>query len=134
MRRTSLLFFLAVLALAERRPLKVEDVHQERRAADPQVAPDGQWVAYTLSSTDLAAEKSDTDIWMASWDGSTHLRVTSSKESESLPRWSPDGKWLAFVSARADKEKGAQVWLLPRIGGEAAQVTSVVGSVSDYSW
>lgn len=123
-----------LLSAQDRRPLKVEDVHREQRVADPQVSPDGKWVAYTLASTDVAADKSDTDVWMASWDGATRVRVTTSKESESQPRWSPDGKWLAFVSARADKEKGGQVWLLPRVGGEAEQLTTVTGTVSDYSW
>ena len=135
MRKIALLLALAALAFGQqKRPLKVEDVHQERRVADPQVSPDGKWVAYTVNTVDVAAEKSDTDVWMVSWDGATRVQVTSSKEAENAPRWSPDGKWLAFLSARADKEKGTQVWLLPRIGGEATQITSITGNVSDYSW
>jgi dipeptidyl aminopeptidase/acylaminoacyl peptidase len=135
MRKTALLFVLAALASGQqKRPLKVADVHQERRVSDPQVSPDGRWVAYTVSTVDAAADKADTDVWMASWDGATHVRVTSSKEAETAPRWSPDGKWLAFLSSRADKEKGTQVWLLPRIGGEATQLTAVTGNVSDCSW
>ena len=101
---------------------------------DPQVSPDGAWVAYTVSTIDKAAEKSDSDIWMVKWDGSGQQRLTTSKESESAPRWSPDGKWLAFLSARANREEGAQVWLLPRAGGEAVQLTTVKGSVSDCVW
>jgi dipeptidyl aminopeptidase/acylaminoacyl peptidase len=135
MRTLSLLLALASLALAQTpRNLKVEDVHQQRSVSDPQVSPDGKWVAYTLSTVDVAGDKSDTDVWMVSWDGTVRSQATSSKEAETSPRWSPDGKWLAFLSARADKEKGSQVWLLPRIGGEATQLTQVEGSVSDYSW
>jgi len=118
----------------ERRPLKVEDVHSVRGVADPQVSPDGQWVAYTVSTPDREGDKSDTDVWMVRWDGSERRRLTSSKEAENAPRWSPDGRWLAFLSSRADREKGAQVWLLPRAGGEAAQLTRLEGSVGDYSW
>lgn len=127
--------FVSVAVFAQsRRPLKVEDVHLTRNVSDPQVSPDGRWVAYTVNSIDVAGDKSDADVWMVSWDGSQRIQVTSSKESETSPRWSPDGRWLAFLSARADREKGSQVWLLPRIGGEAAQLTNVEGSVSDYSW
>lgn len=125
---------LSCVAFPQSRVLKVEDVHQERRVADPQVSPDGAWVAYTVAATDVAGDKSDTDVWMSSWDGAAKIRVTSSKENESSPRWSPDSKWLSFLSARAAKDKGTQVWLLPRAGGEASQLTSVEGSVSDYAW
>ncbi len=129
--------FLAVGALVfaqSRRPLKVDDTNLLRTVSDPQVSPEGSWVAYTVSTIDVQADKSDTDVWMVSWDGSTRTQVTSSKESETSPRWSPDGRWLAFLSARADREKGAQVWLLPRTGGEAMQLTHVEDAVSDYSW
>ncbi len=133
--RTALLLTASLaLALAQQRPLKVADVHSVKTVSDPEVSPDGKWVAYTVSTTDIAADKSDTDVWMTAWDGSARVRVTNSKEPESSPKWSPDGKWLSFVSARADKEKGAQIWLLPRTGGEATQLTSVIGSVSDYAW
>jgi dipeptidyl aminopeptidase/acylaminoacyl peptidase len=117
-----------------RRPLKVDDVHRVLEVRDPQVSPDGQWVAYTLGATDKAGDKSDSDVWMVKWDGSQQLRLTTSKENESQPRWSPDGKWLAFLSSRANKEEGGQVWLLPRAGGEASQLTSVKSGVSDFAW
>ena len=134
-----LILFLVSSALAAAQPapprlLKVDDAHRMLEVRDPQVSPDGAWVAYTLSTIDKAAEKSDSDVWMVGWDGSGQQRLTTSKESESAPRWSPDGKWLAFLSARANREEGAQVWLLPRAGGEAAQLTSVKGSVSDCVW
>lgn len=135
MRTLSLLYVALALAPAQSlRPLEIADIHQQRTVSDPQVSPDGQWVAYTVSSVDLAADKSNTDVWMVKWDGSVRTQATSSKEPETAPRWSPDGRWLAFLSARADKEKGTQVWLLPRIGGEATQLTNVEGSVSDYAW
>lgn len=135
MRTLSLLILIAALAPAQSpRALTVADVHRQRTVADPQVSPDGKWVAYTLNTADAAADKSDTDVWMVSWDGATRSQATTSQEPETAPRWSPDGRWLAFLSARADKEKGAQVWLLPRTGGEAVQLTNVEGSVSDYSW
>src|SRR5687768_7089753 len=72
-----------------KRPLKVDDFARVRSVGDPQLSPDGQWVAYTVSSADLGKDTNDTDVWMASWDGTTNLRLTSTPESESSPRWSP---------------------------------------------
>ena len=86
---------------------------------------------------DVEKDKRDSDVWMVSWDGTQTLQLTSSKDSESRPRWSPDGKYLAFTTSRGDedeKKKGAQVWLLNRSGGEAQKLTDVKGGVDDYEW
>ena len=71
---------------------------------------------------------------MVSYDGKRDLRLTSSPEAEGTPRWSPDGKYLAFLSARPGKAKGNQVWLLPREGGEAEQLSDVKGRLQGYEW
>ncbi|MBZ0089908.1 MAG: DPP IV N-terminal domain-containing protein, partial [Thermoanaerobaculia bacterium] len=106
------------------------------RVADPQRSPEGEWVAYTVSSSDVEKDKRDSDLWMARWDGSREVRLTSSPDSETTPRWSPDGRYLAFLAAggEEEKKKGAQVWLLDRAGGEAQQITAVKGGVSDLAW
>lgn len=117
-----------------RRALKLEDMHRFHDVRDAQISPDGKWVAYTVSTVDGAADKSDTDVWIASWDGKQHLRMTSSTENESSPRWSPDGRWLSFLSSRPGKAKGNQVWLLDRNGGEAQQFTDVKGRLTSYDW
>ena len=115
------------------RPLRSSDVYQLRTVGDPQLSPDGNWVAYTVTTADSTKDKSDTDIWMTSWDGAQTIRVTSSPESENAPRFSPDGKYLAFVSGRQEG-KGGQVWLLDRRGGEAQRLTMIKGGVSDFAW
>src|SRR5450432_2039311 len=102
-----------------KRPVKIDDMHAFHDVRDLQISPDGKWVAYTVASVDVSADKSDTDVWMASWDGKQQLRLTSSPESENAPRWSPDGRYLSFMSGRPGKAKGSQVWLLDRNGGEA---------------
>ena len=109
-------------------------MHAFRDVRDVQISPDGKWVAYTVSTVDTAADKSDTDVWMASWDGKLQLRMTTSTEGESAPRWSPDGRYLSFLSGRPGKAKGSQVWLLDRNGGEAQQFTDVKGRLSTYEW
>lgn len=118
-----------------RRPVKIEDMHAFHDVRDPQISPDGKWVAYTVTSVDVTADKSDTDVWMASWDGKQQLRMTSSPDAENAPRWSPDGRYLSFLSRRTGgKARGSQVWVLDRQGGEAQQFTDVKGRLSSYDW
>lgn len=116
-----------------KRPLRASDIYQLRGVNDPQLSPDGAWVAYSVTAVDSAKDKSDTDIWMTSWDGTQTIRVTSSPESEGTPRWSPDGRFLAFVSGRQEG-KGGQVWLLDRRGGEAQRLTMIKGGLSEFAW
>ena len=116
-----------------RRPVATSDIYRLRTVRDPQLSPEGAWVAYTVSAIDSAKDRAESDIWMTSWDGSQTIRVTSTPGSESSPRWSPDGRWLAFLSSRQGGE-GAQVWLLDRRGGEAQRVTSIRDGVSDLAW
>ncbi len=135
--RVSIGLLAASLVFAQstsRRLLKLDDIHSFHDVRDVQISPDGQWVAYTLNSVDVAGDKSDTDVWMVSWDGSRQLRLTSSPENENAPRWSPDGRYLSFLSGRPGKAKGTQVWLLDRMGGEAQQLTEVKGRLSSCEW
>jgi dipeptidyl aminopeptidase/acylaminoacyl peptidase len=73
---------------------------------------------------------------MVSWDGARSVRLTSSPADETKPRWSPEGRYLSFLSARGEKkeEEAAQLWLLDRTGGEAERVTEVEGGIEDYAW
>ena len=115
------------------RRITVSDVDRIASVRDPQRSPDGAWVAYVVGTVDVVKDKSEADLWMVRWDGTDRVRLTASpEESESLPRWSPDGKWVSFV--RPDGKKKAQVWTLSRLGGEAQKLTDVAGGVTDYAW
>jgi len=140
---SALLLFLLVASPSEagqagKRSLGLDDIARLRTVTDPQVSPDGKWVAYVVGTLDAEKDKRDADLWMVSWDGSQQVRLTSSPESsEGTPRWSPDGRYLAFLASRGgedEKKKGAQVWLLDRSGGEAQKLTDIKGGVSDYEW
>src|SRR3954451_23107117 len=121
------------VAQAQKRPLATDDTYNIKDVRDPQRSPDGKWVAYVVSRAIKDTDKNDSDVWMVSWDGTQNIQVTSSAEGESSPRWSPDNKYLAFVSSRQGA-KGGQVWLLNRAGGEAVKLTDVKGGIADYAW
>ncbi|HYK91855.1 MAG TPA: S9 family peptidase [Acidobacteriota bacterium] len=134
--------FLSAAGLASgqapKRPITLDDLAKLRNVGDPQVSPEGKWVAYTVGTVDAEKDRRDTDLWMVNWEGNQQIRLTSTPESgESVPRWSPDGRYLAFLASRGDEEekkKGSQIWLLNRSGGEAQKLTDIKGGVSDYSW
>ena len=141
-RRLSSLSLLLVLACAfslvaqtaARRPMKLDDLSRFRNVSDPQVSPDGKLVAYTVSTTDVKDDKSSSHVWMVGIDGSNDRQITFSQESESSPRWSPDGRYLSFTSSRPGKARGNQVWLLDRNGGEAMQLTELKGRLQGHEW
>jgi len=114
------------------RAITVDDVFEIRAVGDPQIAEDGKWVAYTVSTMSLKEDKTETRIWMAPAGGGDAVVMTAEKESSSHPRWSPDGKFLAFLSKRGEGK--TQVWLLNRMGGEAQKLTDTIQDVDDFAW
>lgn len=117
-----------------RRSMVPGDFYRLRDVGSPVVSPDGQWVAYTVTSADSTKDRRNTDIWMVSWDGQRRVQLTSSPDGESSPKWSPDNRYLSFLSSRGDEEKGAQLWLMDRAGGEGQKVTDLKQGIEDYEW
>ncbi|HXO22417.1 MAG TPA: S9 family peptidase [Thermoanaerobaculia bacterium] len=119
------------------RPLRPDDIYALKSVADPRISPDGRWVAYTVRTLDAKEDRSDTDVYMVSLAAAPGtviepVRLTASEKPETHPRWSPDGRYLAFLSAREGKK--TQVWLLDRQGGEAVKLTDYKADVSDLVW
>jgi dipeptidyl aminopeptidase/acylaminoacyl peptidase len=138
-RRPFLLLFILIASAAftqnpEKRLLTLDDLASIRDVEDPQLSPDGDWVAYIVRTDDLVQDKRVSHLWMTSWDGTRTVQLTFGKDSEAQPRWSPDGKYLAFLSSRGVEDEITQVWLLNRAGGEAERVTDFKGGVSDVVW
>ncbi len=132
-------FIAAAIALpasaAEKRLMTVADLDRLKTVGRPAVDPSGNWVAYSIGEIDADADRNVSHIWMTSWDGSRTVQLTNRKgESETAPRWSPDGRYLAFISSRDDEKERDQLWLLDRTGGEARRPAEISGSVVDYAW
>jgi len=111
-------------------------MYRVRTVGNLQIAPDGEWVLYTVSQLDSVRDRTESDLYLTRWDGTKTLRLTYSPESEGSPRFSPDGKYISYTSSRGvlPSTRGAQVWLLDRGGGEAQKLTDVNGGVSNYEW
>jgi dipeptidyl aminopeptidase/acylaminoacyl peptidase len=114
------------------RGISIDDFFQIRDVAQPEMSPDGQWVAYSVRTRMLKEDKSEQRLWMVSTHGGDAISMTAEGVSSSHPRWSPDGKYLAFLSARNGGKN--QVWLLDRRGGEAARLTDIAQGVNDFEW
>jgi dipeptidyl aminopeptidase/acylaminoacyl peptidase len=123
--------------IAAPRPVGVDDLFGFREVHDPQISPDAQFIAYTVNSTSLKDDKSETRIWMIPTAGGEPIPLTAEDVVSEHPRWSPDGKFVAFLSSRkdADGEEGkTQIYLLNRQGGEAQRLTETIQDVDDFAW
>jgi dipeptidyl aminopeptidase/acylaminoacyl peptidase len=129
--------FLVAFAFAQQSPpapraITVDDVFQIHDVRDPQISDDGKWVAYAVSSASLKEDKSENRIWMMPASGGDAIPMTAEDASSSHARWSPDGKYLSFLSKRGEGK--TQVWLLNRMGGEAQRLTETIQDVDDFAW
>ena len=121
--------------------LTVDDYFRIKEVSDPQISPDGKWIAYTVKTASLKDDKNHEQVWMVPTAGGDAIALSAEAVSSSHPRWSPDGKYLAFLSARSgatgkdgDDEGKKQVWLLNTQGGEAQQLTDTIQDVDTFAW
>jgi len=148
----------AAISLAQQpsglRGITPEDYFSFEFISDPNLSPDGKFVAYVLTKIDRSQNRRNSAIWMVASDGSgAPWQFTTSPQSSTAPRWSPDGKWLAFLSSRPASEPASstaattpvasptpaeqnrnQVYLLSMNGGEARRSTNLKNGVSVFRW
>ena len=125
-----LLFCLPVLA-AEKHVPTIDELISLQTPGGPRISPDGRFVAYTVQQVNWTDNSYDTQIWLANTQTGEIVKLTNSKKSSSNPLWSPDGKWLAFVSDRDGKR---QIYVISPMGGEARVITKVDTGVSSFRW
>jgi dipeptidyl aminopeptidase/acylaminoacyl peptidase len=136
-----LLLLAARFSLAQTAASSVPSIDQALdmpTASGPALSPDGQRVVYEVTRTNWKSNAFERDLWIADRAGSTHL-LTSQTKSSSGAKWSPDGRWVAFVSDRPGqiaetKADSKQIYVIDPMGGEARQVTKLDDGVDGFEW
>ncbi|RMF58876.1 MAG: S9 family peptidase [Calditrichaeota bacterium] len=127
--------FMAILLIlpgfSQTRPIEFEDMFAMGRVGDFQISPDGRWVAYTVTFFNLDDNSRNSDLFLVSVDGKIHKQLTYHPKTDTHPRWSKDGKQLAFISTR---DGSPQIYVLDIRGGEAKKITDVPTEVAGFSW
>lgn len=118
--------------MAERRPFRPEDIFRFKTLSDPQISPDGRRVAFVVTFADREQDAYRAQLYVAPTDGGAPVRWTNGPRKDSQPRWSPDGRYLAFVRELPDEKP--QLYLLRADGGEAWKLTSLPNGVSQPVW
>jgi dipeptidyl aminopeptidase/acylaminoacyl peptidase len=132
-------------AQAQKRSITEKDIFQFNWIGDPQIAPDGSRVAFVKVSVDEKKTGYDTSIWAVSTRGDEQPRRMTDGKHDSSPRWSPDGKWLAFVrtpeapggpaaQGPGARPPAAQIYMLPLSGGESWKITDLPGGAGGPVW
>ena len=111
-------------------PIGFDDLIKMHRVGEPQISPDGKWVAYTLTTPDMDANRNASNLWLVSTESGAPIQLTQSGH-DSSPVWSPDGKTLAFISSRAGD---SQVYILSMDGGEAHAWTHLSTGADMVKW
>ena len=119
--------------MTQKRTITAEDLYNFELLSPPRISPDGKHVIYAQQRVDAKTEKKYSNLWIAPSDGSGARQFTSGDQNDSQPRWSPDGKTIAFISNRGD-EKQPQIYLIPFEGGEARALTELKGEIGALEW
>ena len=129
-----LFLYLAIpnsTAQTQNKSFGYEDLFDLQYASDPQISPDGNWVVYRRMGFDIMKDKSRGNLWMVSKDGSQHQKLTSGEGNESSPRWSPDGKRIAYTASSGEGNEIYMYWVST---GKTARITQLPFSPSSLSW
>ena len=118
---------------SSKRRITAEDLYNFQLIADPQISPDGQHVVFALQRVDKKTEKKYSNLWVVAVASGEARQFTYGDQADRQPRWSPDGRSMAFISNRQD-EKQSQFYVIPFDGGEARPLTHLQGSIGRYSW
>src|ERR1044072_490699 len=124
-----LVLFTSLTTTATAKGLTIEDMLAMQRVSDPQVSPDGKWVAFSVRDTDYDANKGRFDVYVAAVDGSSVTRLTTDEANDQAAKRAPGGQYVYFISTRSGS---SQVWRIRPTGGEAEQVTKLDTDLNAY--
>ncbi|MDP1568458.1 MAG: S9 family peptidase [Vicinamibacterales bacterium] len=122
---------LTLFGAGAARAQTIDELVSLKRAGAPAISPDGRRVAYTVREANWEENRYDTQIWIANADGGEPRRLTGGPKSSTQPAWSPDGRWIAFLSDRTDTR---QLYRIAVAGGEAERLTSGEEGVNQFAW
>ncbi len=114
-----------------KRPITFDDLISMKRLADAQISPDGRSVAYVVNAVDKQANRGKRSIWVVPASGGEARQLITSSRNDDTPRWSDDGKWIAFLSSR---DGAPQIYVAAADGSNPKKVTSVPLGVADFTW
>jgi len=117
----------------EKRTITAEDLYNFQLLTGLEISPDGKWVIYARQRVDRKTEKKYSNLWIVSTEGGEPRQFTYGDQRDGRPRWSPDGRQIAFISNRGD-EKQPQIYLIPAGGGEARPLTDLKGEIAAFEW
>ena len=122
--------FISTLAIAQ----VPTDVYKMEAVSRPKISPEGSWILYSQSKIDVAKDRSVSKLYMMSSDGKETITLTEQTKGVGNYQWSPDGKYISYLTKGKDEENGSQVFLMDRRGGEGVQLTNIKGEIDDYVW
>lgn len=114
-----------------RRPFRFDELARVQRLGGFSLSPDGQWIAYAVSTADVERNRTRSALWLVSAAGGPARRLTSGEKRDSGPCFSPDGRKLAFLSNR---DGGSQIWLLDLSGGDPQKATAFPLDIGNFKW
>lgn len=125
---------LSVYGMAQTaRPIRPEDVYRMKSVSSPKLSPDGKWIMYSVSKADSAKDRYESKLYMMSAAGNETIQLTDERSAGS-PAWSPDNRYISFLSKGKGENESSQLFLMNRNGGEPMQLTHIKGEIFRYQW
>ena len=110
------------------------DVYRLESVSRPKISPEGSWILYSQSKIDSAKDKTVSKLYMMSADGKETITLTEQTKGVGNYQWSPDGKYISYLTQGKDPDNGSQLFLMDRRGGEGIQLSDIKGELQDYVW